>query len=134
MRTVFAFGLVFGLAAFVVAAVFLDEDLRMRVFGGPVVAPPPVEPAVPVVEKRARIRVVTKPADASILEHVEGGLPVLLGTAPLTLDWRLRDGAPRILLVKRQGFADARTEVRLPPGESAEPVLLEVEIALTPAR
>jgi len=134
LRGVFAFGLVFGLVAFIAGLLFLDEDLRARLLGRSSPTPTPVVEDAPVVEKRARIRVVTKPADASVLEHVEGGLPVLLGTAPLTLDWRLREGTPRTLVVRRQGFADARTDVRLPPGASTEPVLLEVEIALTPAR
>jgi hypothetical protein len=138
VRNVFVVGLSFGLLAFVFALVWLDEGVRervMRVIDG---AKPAVKTAVvdekPVVERRVRIRVKTTPADTNVFEAMQKGLPVLLGTAPLTLDWRMREGEPRTLVVKKHGFADARTEVQLPAGAVVEPVRIEIDVQLTPAR
>jgi serine/threonine protein kinase len=135
-RSVFVIGLSFGLIAFVIGIVFFDAGARAwftSVLDRETV-PAAVVDEAPVVERRVRIRVKTVPKDAHVFESTTGGLPVLLGTAPLTLDWRMRVGTPRTLVVKKHGYADARTDVRLPPGEMGEPVQLEIDVELTPAR
>jgi serine/threonine protein kinase len=137
-RNVFIIGISFGLLVFLVGLVVLDADVRDRIASALGREMPkeqtPVVDGKPIIEHRARIRVKTTPADANVFEAPSSGLPVLLGTAPLTLDWRMREGEPRTIVIKKHGFADARTEVRIPIGVHQEPVQLEIDVQLTPAR
>jgi eukaryotic-like serine/threonine-protein kinase len=134
-----SFGALFGLL--VLAAIVawrtgrLDEMLaRARGFGAARDAPPVVAPPGPSgpLAKAARLRIVTDPAGADVLEEKDG-LPRLLGVTPLTLDWDIvASPAPRKLVLRKEGFVPAVANVAPPPEGSAPVVSLDVEAALRP--
>jgi hypothetical protein len=94
----------------------------------PVVAPAP--PAAGPLAKKAKLRIVTEPEGADVLEEKDG-LPRLLGTTPLTVSWDVqKEPAPRRLVLRKAGFVAATATVQPPLAADREPVRLEVKASL----
>ena len=100
-------------------------------------APTPIPTTTPAYStsegpfaKQARVRVRTTPSGADVLE-VQGGLPRLHGTTPLTITWDIAsDAKPRELLLRKDGFHPARARVAPPKPSDREPVWIDVDALL----